>query len=145
MNKTLTTKNLPSMFSERGIGFDRMFALFDESLGNTKLSAYPLYNLIEVSDDDYVIEIALAGFSIDDITITQNDGKLMIEGSKPKSDEGSVYLYHNISSRAFTREFLLAEYLNVEAAEMRNGMLRINLHRELPEEKKPRHISISKA
>jgi len=143
--KNITTQTLPSFLNERGIGFDRMFDLFDEAVGHSRTTAYPPYNLIKVSDDDYVIEVALAGFKIDDLEITQDGKKLSIEGHKPEiQDDYAKYLHRGISSRAFEREFLLAEHVEVVEAEMEDGVLFVKLHRELPEEMKPRQIEIKK-
>lgn len=148
MNKTLTTRTLPGFLKDRGIGFDQMFDLFDEAVGYAATSAYPPYNLIKVSEDDYVVEIALAGFSIDDIEITQDGKKLSINGKKNDikdiEDSEVNYLHRGISSRAFSREFYLAEHVTVVEAEMEDGVLVVKLHRELPEEMKPRQIEIKK-
>ncbi len=145
MNKTLTTRTLPGFLNERGIGFDNMFELFDEAVGHASSVAYPPYNLIKVSDDDFVVEVALAGFTIDDLEITQDGKKLTIEGRKPEiKDDEVTYLHRGISSRAFTREFVLAEHVEVVEAEMEDGVLLVKLHRELPESMKPRQIEIKK-
>lgn len=143
MNK-INTLTLPGFLNQRGVGFDRMLDLFDDTVGQSG-SSYPPYNLIKVSDDDFAVEVALAGFSIDDIEITQNGSKLIIEGNRPDiRDDEIEYLHRGISSRGFTREFVLAEHVSVVEAEMQDGVLLVKLHRELPEEMKPRQIEIKK-
>lgn len=141
MNKTL--KTLPTFLNGRGIGFDRMLSAFDNELAFPTNNAYPPYNLIQVTDDDFMVELALAGFAIDDIEITQDGNKLKIDGKKPSIDgEQPTYLHQGISARSFKREFLLAEHVTVEDADFGNGILTIKLHRELPESMKPRTIDI---
>lgn len=142
MNK-ITTRTLPNFMDGRSIGFDRMFDLLDDAVAFGGTTTYPPYNVIEVDKDNYQIELALAGFSNDDLTITQDRNKLRIEGNKPtfEGDEPK-YLHKGISNRAFTREFVLADHVYVDGAEFADGIVTIKLHRELPEEMKPRQIEI---
>ena len=142
MNK-ITTRTLPTFLTERGIGFDRMFDLFDEAVGYASTQTYPPYNVIRLNDDDYMVELAVAGFSMADLTITQDGNKLRVEGAKVGPEEEPVYLHRGISARPFTREFFLAEHVTVDNASFENGILSIKLHREIPEEKKPRTININ--
>jgi molecular chaperone IbpA len=145
MKNTITTRTLPGFLNERGIGFDRMFDLLDEAVSYTGTTAYPPYNLIKITDDEFVVEVALAGFTMEDLEITQNARKLTIEGHKPEIEgEEVTYLHRGISSRAFTRDFVLAEHVDVKEAKFDNGILRITLRREVPEEMKPRQIAIQK-
>jgi molecular chaperone IbpA len=148
MNKTLTTRTLPGFLNERGIGFDRMFDMLDEAVSYAGNQTYPPYNVLSTSEDDYVIEVAVAGFGMDNLKITQDANKLHIDGSRPdfaEDDTEPKYLHRGISSRAFTREFVLAEHVIVEDAALENGILSVKLHRELPDAIKPRTIDIKKA
>ncbi len=145
MNKISTT-TLPTFMNERGIGFDRIMDLF-ENYG--PVTGYPPYNVISVSEDDYIIELAVAGFSKDDITITQDGNDLLIEGTRdePENADGTegprgTYLHRGISARPFTRKFILADHVTVESADFELGLLTITLKRELPEALKPRTIAI---
>jgi molecular chaperone IbpA len=145
MKNTITTRTLPGFLNERGIGFDRMLDLLDDAVNYTGTTAYPPYNLIKVTEDEFLVEIALAGFAMEDLEITQNARKLVIEGRKPEIEgEEVTYLHRGISSRAFTRDFVLAEHVEVKEAKFDNGILRITLRREVPEEMKPRLIAIQK-
>jgi len=145
MNKTINTQTLPGFLNGRGIGFERMFDMIDDAVAYTGNTAYPPYNLIKVSDDDFLIEFALAGFEIRDIEITQDGNKLLVAGTqRTTGDPRGAYLHNGISKRSFTREFVLAEYVGVVKADMLDGILTIKLHRELPDEMKPRQIEIKK-
>jgi molecular chaperone IbpA len=126
------------------IGFDRMFdRLFDESFVTT--TNYPPYNIVKVSDTDYAIQIAVAGFSKDDIEIETKENTLTVK-SKDKKDgelvDETEYLHKGISNRAFTRSFNLADDVVVKGASFENGLLNVELERIIPEEKKPRLIKI---
>lgn len=145
MNK-ITTKTLPSLFEGRSIGFGRIFDMLDEANAFSMPPAYPPYNVVEVDQDHYVIELALAGFTAEDLEITQDRNKLKVVGSKAaESVESTVrYLHRGISQRSFTREFVLADYVVVDDAEFVDGIVKISLHRELPEEMKPRQIEVKR-
>lgn len=144
MNK-ITTRTLPGFLNERGIGFDRMFDLFDEAVGYAGQTTYPPYNVLKIDEDAFAIEIAVAGFDTDSIEITQNGNKLNVTGQKAEvDDEGITYIHRGISARSFDRDFLLAEHVKVDDADFENGILTIRLHRELPEEMKPRSIDIKR-
>lgn len=122
------------------VGFDRLFDLLDES---TRLSevAYPPYNIERMGENEYQITLALAGFTPEEIAITAEQNVLTIEGSKSAKDEHQ-YLYHGISARPFRRVFNLADYVQVKSTSFDNGLLKIELLRELPEAMKPRRIAI---
>lgn len=125
------------------IGFDRIFDLLDETQ-RTVEEHYPPYNIERLGEDHYQISLALAGFSPDEIAITAEQNVLTVEGRKadePKSD----YLYRGISAKGFRRQFNLADYVQVKTAAFDNGLLRIELVRELPETMKPRRIPIGAA
>ncbi len=146
MNKTINTLTLPTFLNERGVGFDGMFDLFEDAVGYTANGGYPPYNLVKHGDDNYAIEVAVAGFILDDLEITQNGKKLTISANKLEkvgdSSDDPVYLHRGISSRSWNRDFVLAEHVVVTGASLENGILTVTLHRELPEEMKPRTIAI---
>lgn len=146
MNK-ITTKTLPAFFDSRGIGFGRVFDMLNEFNAYGDQPAYPPYNVIEVDADHYVIELALAGFTAEDLEITQDRNKLKVVGVKVtdvKEESPVKYLHKGISQRSFTREFVLADYVNVDGAEFADGIVSIKLHRDLPEEQKPRQIEVKR-
>lgn len=124
------------------IGFDRMLdRMKDATPGQNN---YPPYNIVKVDDDNYVIELALAGFNDEEIEIEVKDGVLSVEGRKDEETE-TKYLHKGISARHFRRTFNLADTIVVGGAEMNNGILTIELENVIPEEKKPRKIAISRA
>ena len=122
------------------IGFDRVFDLLDESQHRTE-DSYPPYNIERLGEDRYRIALALAGFSPGEITITAGQNVLTVEGRKSDKDQHE-YLYHGISARSFKRQFNLADYVQVKTATFDNGLLRVELVREIPEAMKPRRIAI---
>ena len=126
------------------VGFDSFFnRLFDDAFNSGGSGAtYPPYNIRKVSDYDYVIELALAGFTKDDLDLELTDGTLTVK-SVPKKDEGDdSYLHHGIAKRVFTRKFNIADDVIITGAELFNGLLQIKLERVIPEEKRPRKIDI---
>ncbi len=128
------------------VGFDRVADMIDEATKNDPASqGYPPYNIEQIADDAYRIELAAAGFSQDDLNIEVREGVLIITGSKITSDKERQFLHRGIAERAFERRFQLADYVIVEAAGLENGLLRIDLKRELPEAMKPRTIKIEQA
>jgi molecular chaperone IbpA len=122
------------------VGFDRLFDLMDQS-ARWPEEHYPPYNIERVSDDHYSITLALAGFSSDEITITAEQNVLAVEGSKSQKTDGEL-LYQGISARPFRRVFNLADYVQVKGASFEQGLLKIDLVREVPEAMKPRKIAI---
>jgi molecular chaperone IbpA len=137
----LTTLNLPD-FHRATVGFDRMFEQLDREFSNSKSQGYPPYNVVQENDDEYTISLAIAGFSMDDLDITLEKNVLTIEGTSPEVPEGKNYLHKGIGNRNFRRQFTLAEHIEVEGAELENGMLHINLVRNVPEAQKPKKINI---
>lgn len=133
-----------SPFFKSTVGFDRLMRMLDEDLPRTN-NTYPPYNIEKIDEDSYKIDMAVAGFSMNDIDITVQENRLTISGSKDKSDTDSdaSYLYRGIATRDFMQEFQLADHIEVKNASMDNGMLHIELMREIPEEKKPRKININ--
>ena len=138
----LTTLDLPQ-FHRASIGFDRMFQELDRVFENSKSTGYPPYNIVQISDDKYMISIAVAGFTMDNLDITKDRNILRIEGSSPESDEEVIYLHKGIGSRNFRREFTLADHVEVKSAELELGMLNIRLERNVPEEMQPKKIAIT--
>jgi molecular chaperone IbpA len=124
------------------VGFDRMFDLLDQSARLTAEDSYPPYNIERGGDDHYRISLALAGFSPDEVTITAEQNVLTVEGSKAQKTD-TEYLYRGISARPFRRVFNLADYVQVKGASFEDGLLKIDLVREVPEAMKPRRIAIN--
>lgn len=129
------------------VGFDRLFTMLD-SLGQPENGqTFPPYNIERTGENAYRITMAVAGFAEDDLTIEAKAGVLKVAGGKPEdaAQDGRELLHRGIASRAFERRFQLADYVEVTGAELENGLLHIDLARELPEAMKPRKIAISKA
>jgi molecular chaperone IbpA len=123
------------------IGFDRLFDLA-ETAQRAGEDNYPPYNIERLADDRYQISLAVAGFAPDDISITAEQNVVTIEGSKTEKAERD-FLYRGISTRTFRRQFNLADYVQVKEAAFDNGLLKIELIREIPEAMKPRRIAIN--
>src|ERR1700682_5339213 len=130
--------------SRSTIGFDRMMQLFEDSarLVDNADSSYPPYNIEKVGDDSYRITMAVAGFGESDLSITQQANSLLVAGRK-QGDENTQYLHHGLAARAFNRRFELADFIKVTGASLVNGLLAIDLVREVPEAMKPRSITIA--
>ena len=122
------------------VGFD---SLFDElnALADRKEANYPAYNIAKDDDEHYRIELALAGFSTDEITIQTEKGILTIEANK--AEERGNYIHQGIAKRGFSKMFRLAEYMKVDDARFVDGILTVFLHREVPEADRPKQISIN--
>jgi molecular chaperone IbpA len=125
------------------IGFDRLFDLV-ETAQRTGEDNYPPYNIERLGEDRYQISLAVAGFSPDEISVTAEQNVVTIEGSNSDESERE-YLYRGISARPFKRHFNLADYVQVKSASFDNGLLKIELIREIPEAMKPRRIAINGA
>jgi molecular chaperone IbpA len=132
----------PTPFWRSTVGFDRLFDTLDQTAQYQAHDTYPPYNIERADDDHYRITLALAGFSPDEITITAEQNVLTVEGSKAQKPE-TEYLYQGISARPFRRIFNLAEYVQVKNASFENGLLKVDLVREVPEAMKPRRIAIN--
>lgn len=129
------------------VGFDRLFSMLD-SLGQPDAGqSYPPYNIERTGDDSYRISMAVAGFSEDDIAIEAHRNVLTVKGERKEESagEGSELLYRGIAARAFERRFQLADHVEVVGAALKNGLLHIDLKRNIPEEMKPRKIAIAAA
>jgi molecular chaperone IbpA len=134
------------LFDKFFVGFDdhlnKLAKLHDEMAKNAP--SYPPFNIKKIDEDKHVIEIAIAGFDKDDIEIDVADGKLFVRGNTRGDTESTgSYIYKGIADRAFTRSFVLGEFIEVKSAQVLNGMLRVALERVVPEHKKPKKIQIS--
>lgn len=127
------------------VGFDRLASLIDTATRLDGAQGYPPYNIEQSVDDDnaYAIELAVAGFGDADLDIEVKEGQLVIVGKKEGSEANRKFLHRGIAERGFIRRFQLADHVVVSGANLKNGLLRIELKRELPETLKPRKISIS--
>jgi len=132
----------PSPFWRSTVGFDRLFDMLDQTSQLQANDTYPPYNIERAGEDHYRISLALAGFSPDEINITAEQNVLTVEGSKTQKP-ATEYLYQGISARPFRRVFNLAEYVQVKSASFEDGLLKIELVREVPEAMKPRRIPIN--
>lgn len=139
---TLTKFDL-TPFTRATVGFDRLFDVLDRQYANSVSTSYPPYNIIKTGEDTYQIEIAVAGFREDEIDIQVKDYVLTVTGEQKREEEEINYLHKGISARAFNRTFTLGEYLEVKGATVQNGLLLIDLVREVPEAAKPRKIAIT--
>lgn len=132
----------------QSVGFDRFSDLFDAMLRPDDQAApgYPPYNIVKLGEDDYRITMAVAGFNQQNIVITAHNNHLFVQGKAPEAaEEGVTYLYKGIAARAFERKFSLADHVKVVGATMADGLLHIDLKREVPESSKPREIPIQGA
>lgn len=123
------------------IGFDRIFDNFENRYQNSATN-YPPYNVLKHDDNNFEVEIAVAGFDKEDISIEVDQDQLIIKGHRPKDDDASKYLHRGLAARDFERVFTLAEYMEVGDAELTNGILSVKLTRIVPEALKPRLIAI---
>ena len=133
-----------SPFYRSTIGFDRVFNRLDNLVGQ-EAKTYPPYNIERTGDDAYRISIAVAGFGNGDIAIETKENSLVVKGAKPEAqgDKSREFLHRGIAERAFELRFQLADYVEVQGATLENGLLHLELKRELPESKKPRTIQIN--
>ena len=128
------------------VGFDRLLSTFDEfeTLLNRGVQTYPPYNIIKEDDTNYKIEIAVSGFSREDLDITFEGGKLCVDGEIKKTSTNRTYLHRGIGTRNFSHNFVLNEFVEVQGADIVDGLLVIKLENVVPEEKKSRKINIGK-
>ena len=127
------------------VGFDRLARVMDAmaqsgSVGN----GYPPYNIAAVGEDHYRVTMAVAGFSEDDLSVEVREQTLVVEGRIASREDEAAYLHRGISERDFVRKFQLADHVKVKEASLANGLLVIDLEREIPEEMKPRTIKIGR-
>jgi molecular chaperone IbpA len=123
------------------IGFDRVFDLLENASRSSTVDNWPPYDIAKIGDNNYRITVAVAGFAEDELSMTQEHNVLTVAGQK-STEENGEYLHRGIAGRAFERRFQLADHVKVTGAELKNGLLTVDLKREIPEEMKPRQIAI---
>ena len=125
------------------VGFDRLSRLMDAAARiDDNAIAYPPYNIERTGEDTYRITMAVAGFGESDLTLTTQDNQLLISGKLGKDENEQAFLYRGIAGRAFERRFTLADHIRVNGASLVNGLLHVDLVREVPEAMKPRQVKI---
>ena len=127
------------------VGFDRLFSMLDQVSGLEAANTYPPYNIERTGENEYRICVAVAGFAENDLTIETRENTLIIKGGKDVRAEDAAkaeVLYQGIAARAFERRFQLADHVTVTGASLQNGLLHVDLVREIPEASKPRRIAI---
>jgi molecular chaperone IbpA len=129
-------------FSRTSVGFDRVFDMLEQSMRSEPGENYPPFNIETTGEDAYRITLAVAGFTPDELSVTTQPNLLVVSGKKSDGKAGQ-YLYQGIAGRAFQRQFNLADYVKVSGANLSNGLLTIDLVREVPETMKPRRIEIA--
>ena len=134
-------------FRRSTVGFDRLFDMLENSSMGQSQENYPPFDLIKLGDNDYRIELAVAGFKPGEIDVTAQQNLLIVSGKKSEDPEnrGDDYIYRGIATRSFERPFALADHIQVRGADLKDGLLAIELVREIPEAMKPRKISIGGA
>ncbi|MEL6364890.1 MAG: Hsp20 family protein [Pseudomonadota bacterium] len=125
------------------VGFDRLFDLLDTATKADQGSGYPPYNIERTGDAEYRITLAVAGFADADLDIEVKENALTVKGARTDAGDDRTFLHQGIAGRAFERRFQLAEHVKVSGASLENGLLNIDLVKEIPEEAKPRKIAIS--
>ncbi len=132
-----------SPFYRATVGFDRVFNLLDSVAGQASTNGYPPYNIEKSGDNDYRIVMAVAGFAEAELNVTQKENELLVAGqTAANGQDEKQYLYRGIAGRNFERRFQLADHVKVVGAKLANGLLTIELQREIPEEKKARAIPV---
>lgn len=130
-------------FTRATVGFDRLFDDLDRQLANSTTTGYPPYNIAEISENEWQISIAVAGFDMGDIEITVDRNILTVDGTAKELNEDVRYLHKGIAGRGFRRQFTLADHVEVESATLELGILNIQLMRRVPEELQPKRIAIN--
>ena len=127
------------------VGFDRVFSLLDQFNGGDQSQSYPPYNIERTGENAYRVSVAVAGFGESDLSVELKENTLTVKGEKKQTEEKKTaeVLYQGIAGRSFERRFQLADHVLVQAAKLENGLLHIDLVREIPEAKKPRLIPIN--
>ena len=125
------------------VGFDRLFDMLDQATRVEPMTNWPPYNIEKAGEDQYRITMAVAGFAPDEIELTQHGTALLVTGQKKASEEDKQYLHRGIATRTFKQTFNLADHVRVTVASLENGLLTVDLVREVPEALKPRRIEIA--
>jgi len=147
MTKTLTLRSfdLPAL-TKFGIGFDNMFDELMRVNAQQSSTNYPPYNIVQINEDEYMISLAVAGFGLDNLSVTKDKKFLIIEGKEYDPDCEKIvpnYLHKGISNRDFRREFQLADHVEISNAHLELGILSVYLKRQVPEDAKPKSIAIT--
>ena len=131
-------------FRRSTVGFDRLFDMLENNGLGQGQENYPPFDLIKLGDNEYRIELAVAGFKPDELDITAQQNVLVVSGRKKDEAEekGDNYIYRGIATRSFERRFALADHIQVRGADMKDGLLSVELVREIPEAMKPKKINI---
>jgi len=124
------------------VGFDRLMNVLDADQKNGPADSYPPYNIEKTGEDSYQITVAVAGFGPSDLDVEVRDGQLVIVGKGAAEERDNQFLHRGIARRAFERRFQLADHVEVRAADLVDGLLKVDLVREIPEAMKPRKIDI---
>ena len=124
------------------VGFDRLFDVLETAARGGTVDNYPPFDIEKAGEDSYRITIAVAGFKAGEVDLTAQPNLLIVTGKKADSDEARTFVHRGIATRAFERRFELADYVQVTGADLDNGLLTIELKREVPESVKPRKIAI---
>lgn len=150
-----TRTTVPNAFLSQVVGIDRIIGLAEMVVGRAAEQTYPPYNLVKVGDNGYKIELAVAGFDIEELQIETKERVLYISGEHKEAEvvdadtsaekPTATFLHRGIANRAFKREFQLADFVEVKGASLKNGILSIALVREVPEAQKHRKINIGEA
>jgi molecular chaperone IbpA len=130
-------------YRRNAIGFDRLFDVLETAARNGAPDNYPPFDIERSGDDSYRVTLAVAGFAADEIELTAQQNLLVVTGKKAESDEGRTFVHRGIAARGFERRFELADYVQVSGANLENGLLTIDLVREVPEAMRPRKIAIA--
>ena len=140
----MTTFDFSPLY-KTSVGFDRLASMMNSATRQDQGNAYPPYNIRTTGEDHYQITMAVAGFSEDEISITTEQNRLLVTGNRAdEKEEQGEYLHRGIATRSFERRFNLADHVKVVSASLENGLLHVELERELPEAMKPRSIKIGK-
>ena len=133
-----------SNLSRALVGFDTFFDNFEKRFANQVTTNYPPYNVIQISDNEYSVQLAVAGFDLDDLSVTKDKNFLIVAGTAPVSDSKVEpnFIHRGLSQRNFRREFQLADHVEIKEANLELGILNIYLVREIPIEQRPKTIAI---
>lgn len=136
-----------SPYTRTTVGFDRLFRMLDDMSNPGEVPGYPPYNIVKTGDDEYRISVAVAGFGEDELEVKTQDGQLTIKSVPEKTEqpEEVTYLHRGIARRGFELRFSLADYIEVTGARLDNGLLNIDLVRNVPEAMRPKTIQIGTA
>ena len=140
----MTTFDFSPLY-RNSVGFDRLASMLSAASRQDQGNGYPPYNIRSTGEDHYQISMAVAGFAEEDLDITTEQNRLVVTGKRENEEETGEYLHRGIATRSFERRFNLADHVKVVNASLENGLLHIDLERELPEAMKPRTIKIGQS